>query len=137
LLYKPPKFIISRFLFRYYKTPQDTNCQGSLNVLEYYPAFLMLIRGLLQSNKMTLSSSRYKVSDGAAWYMKNASKRIRHPLIIMLTPSNHSVSMRDYLFELKTQSELESWTKALEEVHNQGDFIVLCLPLNRVFRNYN
>jgi hypothetical protein len=81
---------------------------------------------------MMLRLPRYKVSDGTAWYLKNPSKKIKHPLIIMLTPSNHSVSMRDYLFELKSQAELDSWTSALDSVQQKGDFARHCLPSSAV-----
>ena len=79
---------------------------------------------------MTRFSSRYNVSDGAAYYRKFPSKKTKHPFLIILEPHNHSVSVREYLFETKSTLEFESWMKALESVHQQGDFIVfLCLRI--------
>jgi hypothetical protein len=53
----------------------------------------------------------------------------------MLTPSNHSVSMRDYLFELKSQAELDSWTAELAKVQEKGDSMVYILSLNMFLWN--
>ena len=78
---------------RYYKTPQDTNCQGSLNVHEY-----LVSDGTSNhpSNPNQVTVLNKGVSAGADWERKNPNKKEKHPLIIILEPHNQSVSVREY-----------------------------------------
>ncbi len=43
--------------------------------------------------------------------------------------------MRDYLFELKSQAELDSWTAELAKVQEKGDSMVYILSLNMFLWN--
>jgi hypothetical protein len=40
-------------------------------------------------------SSRYTISDGSEWHLKNPTKKTKHPFVIVLEPHNHSVSVRE------------------------------------------
>jgi hypothetical protein len=44
---------------------------------------------------LILISSRYTISDGSEWYLKNPTKKTKHPFVIVIEPHNHSVSVRE------------------------------------------